>query len=283
VHPIAPTAGNTASLPQDADTLAAIYRKIMWRLLPFLFVAYVLNTIDRINISFAKLRMASDLGLSDAAYGIGAAAFFAGYILFEVPSNLYMQKIGARLTITRIMLLWGLVTIASQVSSPEALYVARFLLGVAEAGFFPGVILYLTYWFPTQRRGRITSLFLMSGTFAGMISGRWPRRSCCTWTDGWGCETGRRCLWWKASLRCCSPSSPIVSSTTVRHRRRGSVRQRSHCLPAILAKRSTHNNTAGSRPCSRIHASTSSALPSFDLCQHQYHRVLDAHADPGLW
>ncbi|QWC90792.1 MFS transporter [Cupriavidus metallidurans] len=172
MHPIAPTAGNTASLPQDADTLAAIYRKIMWRLLPFLFVAYVLNTIDRINISFAKLRMASDLGLSDAAYGIGAAAFFAGYILFEVPSNLYMQKIGARLTITRIMLLWGLVTIAtSQVSSPEALYVARFLLGVAEAGFFPGVILYLTYWFPTQRRGRITSLFLMSGTFAGMISG----------------------------------------------------------------------------------------------------------------
>lgn len=157
---------------EDGGTMAAIYRKIAWRLLPFLFFAYVLNTIDRINISFAKLRMASDLGLSDAAYGIGAAAFFAGYILFEVPSNLYMQKIGARLTLTRIMLLWGAATIAtSQVNSPTALYVARFLLGVAEAGFFPGVILYLTYWFPAQRRGRITSAFLMSGTLAGMISG----------------------------------------------------------------------------------------------------------------
>lgn len=162
----------TTSQADDAGTLAAIYRKIMWRLLPFLFCAYVLNTIDRINISFAKLRMASDLGLTDAAYGIGAAAFFAGYILFEVPSNLYMQRIGARLTLTRIMILWGLATIAtSQVSSPTGLYVARFLLGVAEAGFFPGVILYLTYWFPAARRGRITSLFLMSGTIAGMISG----------------------------------------------------------------------------------------------------------------
>ncbi|MGO4327181.1 MFS transporter [Cupriavidus sp. 2TAF22] len=161
-----------ATLSEDAGTLAALYRKIMWRLLPFLFLAYVLNTIDRINISFAKLRMAHDLGLSDAAYGIGAAAFFAGYILFEVPSNLYMQKIGARLTITRILLLWGVATIAtSQVNSPAALYAARFLLGVAEAGFFPGVILYLTYWFPAARRGRITSLFLMSGTVAGMISG----------------------------------------------------------------------------------------------------------------
>lgn len=161
-----------APLSGGAETTGAMYRKIKWRLLPFLFLAYVLNTIDRINISFAKLHMANDLGLSDAAYGIGAAAFFAGYILFEVPSNLYMQKTGARLTITRIMLLWGLATVAtSQVSTPHALYVARFLLGVAEAGFFPGVILYLTYWFPASRRGRITSLFLMSGTLAGMISG----------------------------------------------------------------------------------------------------------------
>ncbi|QEZ45816.1 MFS transporter [Cupriavidus oxalaticus] len=172
MQPLAPASAISSAPPQDAGSLAALYRKITWRLLPFLFAAYVLNTIDRINISFAKLRMASDLGLSDAAYGIGAAAFFAGYILFEVPSNLYMQKTGARRTITRILLLWGLATVAtSQVNSPEALYAARFLLGVAEAGFFPGVILYLTYWFPAQRRGRITSLFLMSGTFAGMISG----------------------------------------------------------------------------------------------------------------
>ncbi|WP_422420392.1 MFS transporter [Pseudomonas sp. GZD-222] len=155
-----------------ARALKATYRKIIWRLLPFLFLAYVINSIDRINISFAKLRMSEDLLLSDAAYGLGAAAFFVGYLLFEVPSNLYMQRVGARRTITRIMILWGLVTMAtSLVSTPQQLYAARFFLGVAEAGFFPGVILYLTYWFPAARRGRITSIFIMAGIFAGIVSG----------------------------------------------------------------------------------------------------------------
>ncbi|NUU38266.1 MFS transporter [Pseudomonas sp. C2B4] len=155
-----------------AHEVQQIFRKIAWRLLPFLFVAYVINSIDRINISFAKLRMAEDLALSDAAYGLGAAVFFVGYLLFEVPSNLYMQRVGARLTIMRIMMLWGLVTIGtSLVSSATGLYIARFLLGVAEAGFFPGVILYLTYWFPASRRGRITSIFIMAGIFAGIVSG----------------------------------------------------------------------------------------------------------------
>ncbi|WP_433735500.1 MFS transporter [Pseudomonas putida] len=155
-----------------AHEVQQIFRKITWRLLPFLFVAYVINSIDRINISFAKLRMAEDLVLSDAAYGLGAAVFFVGYLLFEVPSNLYMQRVGARLTIMRIMVVWGLVTIGtSLVSSATGLYIARFLLGVAEAGFFPGVILYLTYWFPASRRGRITSIFIMAGIFAGIVSG----------------------------------------------------------------------------------------------------------------
>ncbi|MFV3291603.1 MFS transporter [Pseudomonas sp. NY11955] len=154
------------------DEVQRTYRKITWRLLPFLFLAYMINSIDRINISFAKLRMAEDLALSDAAYGFGAAAFFVGYLLFEVPSNLYMQRVGARLTIMRIMVLWGLVTIGtSLVGSATGLYIARFLLGVAEAGFFPGVILYLTYWFPASRRGRITSVFIMAGIFAGIVSG----------------------------------------------------------------------------------------------------------------
>ena len=154
------------------DEVQRTYRRITWRLLPFLFLAYMINSIDRINISFAKLRMAEDLALSDAAYGLGAAAFFVGYLLFEVPSNLYMQRVGARLTIMRIMVLWGLVTIGtSLVGSATGLYIARFLLGVAEAGFFPGVILYLTYWFPAARRGRITSVFIMAGIFAGIVSG----------------------------------------------------------------------------------------------------------------
>lgn len=148
------------------------FRKVAWRLLPFLFLAYAINAIDRINISFAKLRMSEDLLLSDAAYGIGAAAFFVGYLMFEIPSNMYMQRVGTRATITRIMVLWGIVTmLMSTVESAMGFYILRFLLGVAEAGFFPGVILYLTYWFPGSLRGRITSIFFMAGIMAGIASG----------------------------------------------------------------------------------------------------------------
>ena len=154
------------------DEQKKTFKKIAFRLLPFLFLAYAINAIDRINISFAKLRMSEDLLLSDAAYGIGAAAFFVGYLLFEIPSNLYMQKVGTRATLTRIMVLWGIVTmLMSTVESAMGFYVLRFLLGVAEAGFFPGVILYLTYWFPGSLRGRITSVFFMAGIMAGIVSG----------------------------------------------------------------------------------------------------------------
>ncbi|RKS28291.1 sugar phosphate permease [Pseudomonas sp. WPR_5_2] len=155
----------------DVD-LASLYRKIIWRLMPFLLVAFIINAIDRINISFAKLRMAEDILLSDAAYGIGVGIFYFGYILFEVPSNLYMQRVGARATLTRIMVLWGAVTVATAfVTTANQLIAARFLLGMAEAGFFPGVILYLTYWFPAALRGRITAAFMMSGVVAGIICG----------------------------------------------------------------------------------------------------------------
>ncbi|MFK0087317.1 MFS transporter [Pseudomonas sp. NPDC090755] len=154
---------------QDATP---VFRKAIWRLLPFLFLGYVINTIDRANIAFAKLRMAEDIALTDAAYGIGAGIFYLGYILFEVPSNLYMQRVGARATLTRIMLLWGLVTVATAfVTTAQQLIVARFLLGVAEAGFFPGVILYLTYWFPAALRARITAVLFMAAMTAGVISG----------------------------------------------------------------------------------------------------------------
>jgi MFS family permease len=116
--------------------------------------------------------MAEDIGLTDAAYGIGAGIFYLGYILFEVPSNMYLQRIGARATLTRIMVLWGMVTVATAfVTTANQLIVARFLLGVAEAGFFPGVILYLTYWFPPALRARITAVFLMAAMIAGIVSG----------------------------------------------------------------------------------------------------------------
>jgi MFS family permease len=161
--------GLTAPTTAGGD---AVFRKVLWRLLPFLFLGYVINTIDRANVAFAKLRMTEDIALTDAAYGIGAGIFYLGYILFEVPSNMYMQRVGARATLTRIMVLWGLVTIATAfVSSPTQLIAARFFLGIAEAGFFPGVILYLTYWFPPALRARITAVLLMAAMTAGILSG----------------------------------------------------------------------------------------------------------------
>ncbi|MBO9695215.1 MAG: MFS transporter [Sphingopyxis sp.] len=162
----------TDYLALDTPFAKATYRKVVMRILPFLFAALMVNAIDRLNVAFAKLRMADDIGLTDVAYGIGAGVFYLGYILFEVPSNLYMKRVGARRTLTRIMVLWGLVTVGTAfVTTSEQLIVARFLLGMAEAGFFPGVILYLTFWFPPALRGRITAVFLMAGIGAGFLFG----------------------------------------------------------------------------------------------------------------
>ncbi|WP_144146832.1 MFS transporter [Paraburkholderia sp. BCC1884] len=149
-----------------------IYRKIARRIIPFLFICYVVNFIDRVNIGFAKLQFLQDLKLNDAVFGFAAGMFFIGYVVFELPSNLLLARIGVRKTLLRIMVLWGCLTVLLMfVQSATMLYVLRFLLGAAEAGFFPGIILYLTYWFPDQRRGRITSLFIMAVPLAGVIGG----------------------------------------------------------------------------------------------------------------
>ncbi|CAM2172069.1 putative metabolite transport protein NicT [Paraburkholderia sacchari] len=169
---------NTAKLvaaTDDAHTSAdvdATYRKILFRLLPLLIVCYVCAYLDRVNISFAKLQFMSDLGFSEAAYGLGAGLFFIGYVLFEVPSNLLMQRIGARRTLLRIMVTWGVISSATMfVKTPMQFYVLRVLLGVAEAGFFPGVLFYLTIWFPSARRGRVTGYLMASTALAGIIGG----------------------------------------------------------------------------------------------------------------
>jgi MFS transporter, ACS family, phthalate transporter len=154
------------------DDERRLYAKIIHRIIPFIFVCYVLNYIDRVNVSFAKLQFQGDLHLSDASYGLGVGLFYVGYILFEVPSNLVLQKIGARKTITRIMCLWGLVSMTMAfVSTPAEFYLARMLLGAAEAGFFPGVILYLTFWFPNRMRGRVMSFFILAIAVSGMVGG----------------------------------------------------------------------------------------------------------------
>jgi ACS family phthalate transporter-like MFS transporter len=158
------------------DIIEKTYRKVTLRLMSFIFIAWVLNYLDRVNISFAQEYLKHDLSMSDAAYGLGVSLFFIGYILLEVPSTLYLQKVGARLTITRIMVLWGIISTAMAfMTSPIHFYIARILLGAAEAGFWPGIILYLTYWYPGARRARITSRFLLAiaaaGIFGGPLSG----------------------------------------------------------------------------------------------------------------
>jgi D-galactonate transporter len=150
----------------------ATYRKVAIRFIPFLMLCYVVAYLDRVNIGIAKLNMLADLQFSEAAYGLGAGLFFIGYMLFEVPSNLIMHRVGARLWIARIMISWGLLSgIMAFVSTPWQFYVVRFLLGVAEAGFYPGVILFLTYWFPNRRRAKMTAIFQAGIPVAGLLGG----------------------------------------------------------------------------------------------------------------
>ncbi len=178
MHYSAPSAATapasaTGAAVHDED---ALYRKVWLRIVPFLFVCYVVSFLDRINIGFAQLQMKQDLGFSDAMYGLGAAVFYVGYVLCEVPSNMLLARFGARRTFTRIMLLWGLASVGMMlVSSPTQFYVLRFLLGVFEAGFFPGIVLYLTYWFPARRRASVMAIFFagvaVAGVAGGLVSG----------------------------------------------------------------------------------------------------------------
>jgi ACS family tartrate transporter-like MFS transporter len=149
---------------------AAVFSRCAWRLIPFMGLLYVCNFLDRVNVGFAALTMNRDIGLSAQAYGLGAGMFFIGYFFCEVPSNLIMEKVGARLWMFRIMFTWGLVSMATAFArGPVSFYVLRFLLGVCEAGFFPGMILYLTYWFPAASRGQFSALFLSAILVANII------------------------------------------------------------------------------------------------------------------
>ena len=158
--------------PADRSFEDATYAKVTWRLIPFLFLCYVFAYLDRVNVGFAKLQMLADLKFSETVYGLGAGIFFIGYFIFEVPSNIALHRFGARKWIARIMLSWGVISAAMVfVQTPLMFYVLRFLLGVAEAGFFPGIILYLTYWYPSARRAKVTALFMTGIPIAGVIGG----------------------------------------------------------------------------------------------------------------
>ena len=166
-----------AALASDA----AVYRRVAWRIIPFLFVAYIIAFLDRVNVGYAKLQMAGDLRFSDEVYGLGAGMFFIGYFIFEVPSNLILERLGARVWIARILILWGFISASFMYIEPMSrflnietstgFYLLRFLLGIGEAGFFPGIILYLTYWFPSEYRVRMTATFMSAVPLTGILGG----------------------------------------------------------------------------------------------------------------
>src|ERR1700743_1195524 len=161
------------------DIEKRVIGKVMTRLIPFLIVCYFVAYLDRVNVGFAKLHMNVALGLSEAAYGLGAGLFFIGYFVFEVPSNLFLERVGARVWIARIMITWGIVSAAfafiphissvSGISSTSVFYALRLLLGACEAGFLPGIIFYLTLWFPAVYRARVISLFMLAIPMSSII------------------------------------------------------------------------------------------------------------------
>ena len=173
------------SATHSAQFEKATWDKIAWRLIPFLFLCYIVAFLDRVNVGFAKLQMAPDLQFSDVVYGFGAGVFFIGYFIFEVPSNVILERVGARMWIARIMITWGIISsafmfthrvawgpIAVMFNCTDAeftFYFLRFLLGVAEAGFFPGIILYLTYWFPGSRRAKMVALFMTAIAISNVV------------------------------------------------------------------------------------------------------------------
>jgi len=173
----------TAALTPEFEK--ATWDKVAWRLIPFLFLCYIVAFLDRVNVGFAKLQMAGDLKFSDSMYGFGAGVFFIGYFIFEVPSNVILERVGARIWIARIMITWGIISsafmfiqhipwgsIAVMFNCTDAefsFYFLRFLLGVAEAGFFPGIILYLTYWFPGSRRAKVVALFMTAIAISNVV------------------------------------------------------------------------------------------------------------------
>ena len=163
---------HASALSPTVEFEKALYAKVTWRIIPFLFLCYVFAYIDRVNVGFAKLQMQQDLHISEAVYGMGAGMFFLGYFFFEIPCNMALQKIGAKWWLGPIMVVWGFVSGCQMfVKSAGALYVVRFILGVVESGFFPGVILYLTFWYPRQYRAKMLAAFMTAVPLSGVIGG----------------------------------------------------------------------------------------------------------------
>ena len=170
--------------PEPATTRQLVIARVTRRLIPFAFICYVVAYIDRVNIGFAARQLQADLGLSATEYGFGAGLFFLGYCLFEIPSNLFLDRVGARLWIARIMIVWGLVSMATMfITDVWSFYIARVVLGIAEAGFFPGMVLYLTYWVPAAERARTNALFMTAAPVSVIVGA--PLSEALLGLEGW--------------------------------------------------------------------------------------------------
>jgi ACS family tartrate transporter-like MFS transporter len=168
----------------ESELERRVVRKITWKLIPFLCACYLAAYLDRVNVGFTKVQMVTDLKFSDAVYGLGAGIFFVGYFLFEVPSNLVLERLGARVWIARIMIVWGLISLSMMfVKTAAAFYALRFLLGAAEAGFFPGIIFYLTCWFPVAYRSRTIAVFMTAAVGSSVVGS--PLSGALLQLDGW--------------------------------------------------------------------------------------------------
>jgi hypothetical protein len=208
------------------DLEAAVMRKVAWRLVPLLGLCYFINVMDRFNVSVAALTMNQALGLSATTYGLGAGAFFWSYVLFQVPANAALKRVGARRWITLIAVAWGLCSAGTALATGVTTFVlARFLLGVAEAGFFPGVAFFMTCWFPSRYRGRAMGIFFALGASAGASSVRyrptcWGSMDGSASPDGSGCSSQRGCLpsrWQRCAPSCCAMGRPTVSGCPCRN------------------------------------------------------------------
>jgi sugar phosphate permease len=180
---------DTLSEPLSKSAERAVYAKINMRIIPVILCAYIFAYLDRINVGYTQLQMKQALGFSDAVYGLGAGLFFITYLMFEVPSNLWLERVGARKTFMRIMVLWGLCSTATMfIRTPTEFYLIRLMLGACEAGFFPGIMLYLTYWYPSQRRGRVTGMLLSGIPISGLLGGAISGTIMSTLNTVWGLE-----------------------------------------------------------------------------------------------
>ncbi len=252
-----------SSQPTADDAFAArTYRKVAWRLIPLLFVCYILAYLDRVNVGFAKLSMKVEPWFSDAVFATGSGIFFIGYFLFEVPGNIILHKVGAQLWIARIMIGWGIVSaLLAMSTSATSFYTLRFLLGIAEAGFFPGIILYLTYWFPREHRARMVALFMtaitLAGVFGSPLSG-WLLEV----SNGWGGLKSWQWLFVVEGL----PSVFIGA-----------------CIPFLLTDRPEQAAWLTSDEKQLIKVRLEAEERTKAAQGHQNHKVADAFKSPHVW